>query len=92
MYLQGRDMGGTTMQAIIKKWGNSPAIRLSTAVMESAQLALDQSVNINMLKGKIIIEPILPKHTRLEDLLAGITSDNIHAEENFGSRVGKEIL
>ena len=80
------------MQAIIKKWGNSPALRLSTSVMELAQLTLDQSVNINVLKGKIIIEPILPKHTRLEDLLAGITSDNIHDEESFGSRVGKEII
>jgi hypothetical protein len=30
--------------------------------------------------------------TLLDDLLAGITSDNIHNEESFGSRVGKEIL
>ena len=80
------------MQAIIKKWGNSPALRLSTSIMESAQLALDQAVNVNVLKGKIIIEPIRPKKIRLDDLLAGITSDNIHAEESFGSRVGKEIL
>jgi antitoxin MazE len=92
MYLQGINIGGLIMQAIIKKWGNSPALRLSTSVMELAQLELDQSVNINVLKGKIIIEPILPKRTRLDDLLAGITSDNIHAEEGFGSRVGKEIL
>jgi antitoxin MazE len=80
------------MQAIIKKWGNSPALRLSTSVMESAQLVLDQSVNINMIRGKIIIEPIFPKHTRLDNLLAGITLYNIHDEESFGSRVGKEIL
>jgi antitoxin MazE len=53
---------------------------------------LDQAVNVNVLKGKIIIEPIRPKKIRLDDLLAGITSDNIHAEESFGSRVGKEIL
>jgi antitoxin MazE len=92
MYLQFRNIGGSIMQAIIKKRGNSPALRLSTSVMELAQLALDQSVNINVLKGKIIIEPILPKYTPLDGLLAGITSDNIHAEESFGGRVGKEIL
>ena len=80
------------MQAVIKKWGNSPALRLSSSVMELAQLALDQAVNINVLKGKIIIEPIVSKHTRLDDLLAGITSENIHAEEGFGGRVGKEML
>ena len=37
-------------------------------------------------------EPIVPKNTRLDDLLAEITSDNIHAEEGFGGRVGREIL
>ena len=37
-------------------------------------------------------EPIVSKNTRLDDLLAEITSDNIHAEEGFGGRVGKEIL
>jgi len=80
------------MQATIKKWGNSPALRLSSSIMELAQLTVDQTVNINVLKGKIIIEPIAPKQTRLEDLLSGITSDNIHAEESFGRPVGKEIL
>ena len=69
------------MQAIIKKWGNSPALRLSSSIMELAHLTLDQAVNINVLKGKIIIEPIVSKNTRLDDLLAGITPDNIHAEE-----------
>lgn len=80
------------MQAIIKKWGNSPALRLSSSIMELAHLTLDQAVNINVLKGKIIIEPIVSKNTRLDDLLAGITPDNIHTEESFGGRVGKEIL
>jgi len=80
------------MQAIIKKWGNSPALRLSSSIMELAHLKLDQAVNINVLKGKIIIEPIVSKNTRLDDLLAGITPDNIHAEESFGGPVGKEIL
>ena len=80
------------MQATIKKWGNSPALRISSSIMELAQLTVNQAVNINVLKGKIIIEPIAPKRTRLEDLLAGITPDNIHAEESFGRLAGKEIL
>jgi antitoxin component of MazEF toxin-antitoxin module len=34
-----------------------------------------------VLNGKIVIEPIVSKKTRLDELLAGITPDNIHAEE-----------
>jgi hypothetical protein len=37
-------------------------------------------------------EPVVSKNTRLGDLLAEITSDNIHAEKGFGGRVGREIL
>ena len=69
------------MKEIIKKWGNSPALRLPNSVMALAQLTLGQAVNINVLNGKIVIEPIASKQTRLDELLAGITPDNIHAEE-----------
>ena len=69
------------MKGIIKKWGNSPALRLPSSVMELAQLRLGQAVNINVLNGKIVIEPIVSKKTRLDELLAGITPDNIHVEE-----------
>ncbi len=78
------------MQAIIKKWGNSPALRISSSIMELAQLSVDQVVDIRVIKGKIIIEPITPKQIQLGDLLARITPENIHAEENFGPPVGKE--
>jgi len=80
------------MQAVIKKWGNSPALRLSSSIMELAHLAIDQAVDIKVLRGKIVIEKISPKATRLDDLLACITPENIHGEESFGPRVGKEIL
>ena len=69
------------MKEIIKKWGNSPALRLPNSVMELAQLTLGQAVNVNALNGKLVIEPIVSKKKRLDELLAGITSDNIHAEE-----------
>lgn len=80
------------MKEIIKKWGNSAGLRLPSSVMELAQLTLGQAVNINVLNGKIVIEPIVSKKTRLDELLAGITPDNIHAEEGFGGLVGSEIL
>ncbi len=78
------------MQATIKKWGNSPALRISSSIMELAELSIDQVVNISVIKGKIIIEPIAPKQIQLGDLLARITPENVHAEENFGPPVGKE--
>ena len=60
--------------------------------MDLAQLRLGQAVNIDVLNGKIVIEPIVSKKTRLDELLARITPDNIHAEAGFGGLVGSEIL
>ncbi len=34
------------MDAVIRKWGNSPALRLSVSLMKTAELALDQKVTV----------------------------------------------
>ena len=75
----------------LKKWGNSPAIRIPAAIMESAHLTLNQAVEVRALNGKVIIEPVAPKYD-LETLLAGITPENRHLEVDFGAPQGKEIL
>ncbi len=79
------------MEAIIKKWGNSPALRLSASLMKEAQLTLCQKGTVKVLRGKIIIEPVTRKEYKLEELVAGITPGNVHEESDFGKPVGKEI-
>ncbi len=79
------------MEAVIKKWGNSPALRLSASLMKEAHLTLDQRVSVKVLRGKIIIEPVNRKEYKLEELVAGITADKSHAEYDFGKPVGKEV-
>ena len=79
------------MQATIKKWGNSPALRLSSAIMKSAKLHVDQEVTIQVQQGKIVIEPSAPSEFLLGDLIAQITNKNLHTEVDFGAPVGREI-
>jgi len=80
------------MQTIIKKWGNSPALRLNAAVMKSAHLNIDQLVSVKVQKGRIVIEPMVKSGYQLDELLAGITAKNLHSEVDFGKAVGKELL
>jgi antitoxin MazE len=80
------------MHTIIKKWGNSPALRLNAAVMKSAQFNIDQLVSVKVQKGRIIIEPMMKGQYQLEELLAGITPKNLHSESDFGKPVGKELI
>ncbi len=80
------------MQTIVKKWGNSPALRLNAAVMKSAQLNIDQLVSVKVQKGRIVIEPMAKQEYPLVELLSGITAKNLHGEADFGGPVGKELL
>jgi len=80
------------MRVTIKKWGNSASVRIPAAIMESAQLALDDVVDVRAEGGSIVIEPIRPKQYDLAELLAGITPENLHAQLGCGDPVGKEAL
>ena len=76
---------------VLKKWGNSPAVRIPAAVMEAAHLSLNQPVEVKVENGRVIIEPASPSYA-LDDLLAGITPENLHEAVDFGLPQGRELL
>ena len=76
---------------VLKKWGNSPAVRIPAAVMEAAHLSLNQPVEVKVEDGRVIIEPAAPSYT-LDELLAGITPENLHETVDFGLPQGRELL
>jgi antitoxin MazE len=80
------------MQAVIRKWGNSPAVRLPLAVMKEANFSVEQKVTIVVTRGRIVIEPSEVVEYALDDLLEGINSKNVHVEVSVGRPVGKEAL
>ena len=80
------------MEAVIRKWGNSPALRLPMSALKEAKLSLQQKVNIVVTRGRIVIEPSEKIEYDLNELLDGVTSRNLHAEVTFGKPVGKEVL
>jgi antitoxin MazE len=80
------------MQVLVKKWGNSASVRIPAAVMEAANLSLDQPVDIREEAGRVIIEPVREPAFNLADLLSAVTDENIHDEIDFGAPVGKERL
>jgi antitoxin MazE len=68
---------------MLKKWGNSTAVRLSAGVMEAANLTIDQAVDVRAEPGRVIIEAAAPVY-QLDDLLDGITPENRHGEVDTG--------
>lgn len=79
------------METVVKKWGNSAAVRIPAALLEAAHLDIDQSVEVREEQGRIVIEPARPTAYSLDDLVSGITKDNRHASIDTGSAVGGEV-
>ncbi len=79
------------MESVIRKWGNSPALRLSTSLMKEAHLSVDQKVSVTVQRNKLIIEPLVAPEYRIEDLVAGLSESNLHTETDFGTPMGKEV-
>jgi len=79
------------MEVIVKKWGNSAAVRIPAAIMAAAHVDLDQSVEVREEQGRIVIEPIRHKQFKLDELLSGISRKNLHEPIDTGVPVGKEV-
>lgn len=79
------------MESVIRKWGNSPALRLPSALLSEAGLAVDQRVRVSVVEGAIQIERVRRKPAyRLDDLLAKATSRTRHDEVVWGPPRGSE--
>jgi antitoxin MazE len=71
------------MKGVVKKWGNSAAVRIPASVLESLHLAIDGAVDVREEAGRIVIEPLGKRTYDLDDLLKGITARNIHEGVDF---------
>jgi antitoxin MazE len=79
------------MRTQVQKWGNSLALRIPRSFATESKIAEGSVVNMSIVEGKLIIEPASEPTYTLDELLAGVTKQNIHAEINIGSPVGKEV-
>jgi len=80
------------MEAVIRKWGNSPALRLPTTVLKEAGYHIEQKVELLVSRGRIIIQPTDKVEYDLDALVSGMDADNAHEEVSFGVPMGKEAL
>ena len=78
------------MQGVVKKWGNSAAVRIPASVLAAAEVRLDQPVDVREEGGRIIIEPLRPARYDIETLVGKITDENRHEPVDMGPPAGKE--
>lgn len=76
----------------IQTWGNSLALRIPKAFAREAGLEPGTTVNLTSEDGRLIIEKAASIEYKLEELVAGISEENIHYEVDYGGPRGGEKL
>ena len=79
------------MQTKIQKWGNSLALRIPKSFAVNVNLKQNELVDLSIEKDKIVITPITENEYSLDELLEGVSENNLHTEFDTGVAVGKEI-
>lgn len=74
----------------VQKWGNSQGLRLSRQVLDLADIAVGDSVEVLVEEHQIVIKKPARPRVVLADLVARIPKDYPVEEVDFGPPVGRE--
>jgi len=79
------------MKTRVQKWGNSLALRIPKSFATEAGLRANAAVDLSLVDGTLVVQPLASQPLTLEELLRGITDDNAPREWDTGKAVGKEL-
>lgn len=79
------------MKSRVQKWGNSLAVRIPKSFAVEAGLQVDSAVELSLIEGALVVQPLRPQPLTLVELLRGITDENLPGEWDTGPAVGKEV-
>ncbi len=76
------------------RWGNSLAVRIPKAVADALNVSDGKRAEIMVENGALVLRPIVrprrkPRYT-LDELLSGMTRDDVPQEVDWGSPRGNE--
>lgn len=79
------------MQAQIKAWGNSQGIRISKDILQEANIAVNDVLDVKVANGLIVLAKPF-RHKTLEERAAEFNGKlNLDGEYDWGEPVGREV-
>ncbi len=82
------------MKTRAQKWGNSLAVRVPREIARAAGVHPDDTLEVAVVKGKIVLTPTIqsgPARYDLGALVKKINSRNRYREIDFGRPQGREV-
>jgi antitoxin MazE len=82
------------MKTEFVRWGNSLALRVPSAFVKEIGASEGKRAEMTVEDGALVIKVAQTKRRRryrLEDLIDGITEENVRPEVDWGPPVGNEV-
>jgi antitoxin MazE len=67
-------------------------VRIPRSLAEQIGLGAGTEVSLSTKDGQLVVKPALPTRLSLDELMAGVTDNNLHSSVDTGSAVGVEIF
>ncbi len=78
------------MESRIQRWGNSLAVRIPKPLAVEIGLEDNSTVELSLENGKLVVAPVAHPGPSLTELLARVTTKNLHREVDAGPAQGDE--
>ena len=82
-------MGVSITTITLKKWGNSVGLLFPAAVAKAMQVGSGSQMEIEVLEDSIVLRKASGQ-SKIEELCAAITAENLHSESTWGDPQGNE--
>ena len=79
------------MQTRVQKWGNSLGLRVPAAHAGQLDLRPGSEVLVFVSEGRLVVQPLAADSHDLSALIAGITSENMHPESDWGPQFARNV-
>jgi len=79
------------METRLQKWGNSSGIRIPSSILKSLNLKVNDIVNIEKEKEKIVISIPKKEKISLEERFKNYHGENLAKDFSWDEPVGREI-
>mgnify|MGYP005858885511 CR=1 FL=1 len=77
------------MRVKAQRWGNSLAVRIPKVIADEAGIREQDEMEVDVEGGVIRLRPCVSEPS-LDELLAGVTAENLHGVVDFGRPEGRE--
>lgn len=79
------------MESRLQKWRNSDGIRISSSILKSLKIKINDILNIEQVDDKIVISVPKRKKISLRDMFNEYKGDNLSKDFSWNDGVGKEV-